>query len=261
MLCVSVTPWLVRVSRISLDARAEAAQDLVRDRADPRRHLARVDRLLRLAALRSEEHDFVARPTPSMSVTSTVSMSMLTAPTIVRAAAADQHEAAVLEPAIEAISVTGGNDSQGHGAIGGESAAVADALARRARLSPRRPGWSATSPASADRRCQRRRHQAVEQQARAARSRTRRASRAAARRSSRRDAGAGRRRARRASRHAASNRVRCVSNSLWPGSSAVPKCVCTASSARFALASSSGSVRRRLSWRKPRRFMPVSILR
>ena len=50
-----------------------------------------------------------------MSVTSAVSMSMLTAPTIFARLAADQHEAVILEPAIQAISVTGGNDSQGHG--------------------------------------------------------------------------------------------------------------------------------------------------
>src|SRR5688572_16585794 len=42
---------------LALHTRAKSTQDLVRDRADPRRHFARVDDL---AGLRSEKHDFVS---------------------------------------------------------------------------------------------------------------------------------------------------------------------------------------------------------
>ena len=54
-----------------------------------------------------------------MSVTSAVSMSMLTAPTIARALAADQHEAAAFETAIEAVGISRGNHGQRHRPLGG----------------------------------------------------------------------------------------------------------------------------------------------
>jgi len=60
---------------------------------------------------------------------------------------------------------------------------------------------------------------------------------------------------------ACSKRSRCVSRSALSGTSADAKCVKIASSRRCGLASTSGSVRSRLSCRKPSRFMPVSILR
>ena len=71
--------------------------------------------------------------TSSMSVTSAVSMSMLTAPTIRRALAANQHVAASFEPAIEAVGVPGRNHRERRRTLGAKSRAVADGLAGRER--------------------------------------------------------------------------------------------------------------------------------
>ena len=50
-------PWLTSVSVVlALDAGAEATQDLVRDRPNPRRHFPRIDRRI---ALRTEEDNFI----------------------------------------------------------------------------------------------------------------------------------------------------------------------------------------------------------
>ena len=57
-----------------------------------------------------------------------------------RAAAADQHRAAAGEAQIEAVRVAGRHDRDRRRPIGGEPRAVADDLARRACLSPRRRG-------------------------------------------------------------------------------------------------------------------------
>ena len=64
----------------SFHAWTQAAQDLVWNRADPVGHFARVDAALSPCDPRNTTSS--PGPTPSMSVTSTVSMSMLTAPTI-----------------------------------------------------------------------------------------------------------------------------------------------------------------------------------
>ena len=135
----SVTPCPCSQSVLSLDACAKAAQDLVRNRADPRRHLARVDLLPRLVALRAEEHNFVARA--DVVDVGDVRREHVHADGADdrRALAADQHGAAILEPAIQAIGVTGGNDGEGRGA------SAREARRRSRRLSPARTPFTATT--------------------------------------------------------------------------------------------------------------------
>ena len=90
---------------------------------------------------------------------------MLTAPTIGARWPRISTPPRSSEPAIQAISVTRGNDSQGHGAIGGEAAAIADALAHPHALHGDNAAGQRHHRAAERRRAERRRDQAVEQQA------------------------------------------------------------------------------------------------
>ena len=95
--------------------------------------------------------------TPSMPVTSTVSMSMLTAPTIGARRPRTSTAPRPLEAAVEAVGVAGGNDGQRLGRGGDVARAVADALAdahplhgdHAARQRHRRREREASPPAAA----------------------------------------------------------------------------------------------------------------
>ena len=152
-----------------------------------------------------------------------------------RAPPADEHGAAAAEPAVEAVGVAGGHDRDPARRLGPEPRAVPDALAGAQALHGDDAARERHGRRDRQRRGERRRHDAVQQQARAhgvephARvAQQRRAVggvpvRTAARRS---DATIPR---------ARSKRRRCSSNSGDSGSSAVAKCVYTASSSRFGL--------------------------
>ena len=145
-----------------------------------------------IVALRAEDHDLVARRHVEAGDVDHQHVHAHRADDR-RAAAANQHGAAAGEPQVEAVGVAGRHDGDRRRPLGGEARAVADASRRRARPSPRRRGCASDiTGVERQRRRQRRRHDAVEQEARAGRGRTRRASRAAARRCWRRDGSAGR---------------------------------------------------------------------
>ncbi len=177
---------------------AEAAEDLVRNRPDPRRHLSRVDGLPRLLALRAEEDDFIAG-------IDDVHVGDVDGQHVHahraddrRAAAADQHPPAAFEPSIEAVGISGRHDRERRRARGAEASAVADTLTLADALDRHHAARQRHHRRHSKRRRQWRRHEAVEQEDRDERSRTRPASRVAARRSWRRGATAACRQARRA---------------------------------------------------------------
>ncbi len=190
--------------------------------------------------------------TSSRPVTSTVIMSIDTAPTIGTRRPRISTDAAAAQPRVEAVGIARRHDGDRARRVRAEAPCRSRRLRRAAGPSP--PTTRLVSDITGrerQRRRERRRHDPVEQQpgphgvephARVAQQRGAVAgvTTAPARQASSSTAGARARSARAAS-----------SNSALSGTSADAKCVYTASSRRFGLASTGGSVRRRLSWRKP----------
>ena len=154
-----------------------------------RGHLARVD-LLPASRRPAGRGCTTSSPgcTSSRPVTSTVIMSIDTAPTIGTRRPRISTWPRPAQARVEAVGVAGRNDGNRPRRVGREPPAVADALARPQALDRHDAAGQRHHRLQRDRRRQRRRHDAVEQQARAARRRTRRASRAAAPRCCTRDA-------------------------------------------------------------------------
>ena len=206
-----------------LDPGADAAQQLVRNRARSTGHLADGDLVV---ALPADDHDLVAGLDASMPVTSTVIMSMQTDPTIGRAAPAHEHAARARRGASRGRRRSRpARPPSSSGARRVNRAAVADDLAGPHALDRH------DAAAQAHDRLQRRpgpRAPAARRRTAAGPGRTRSnhvAGRRAAPRCWRRAAGSGARPRPASVRRRASKFRRCAANSASPGTSAVAKCV------------------------------------
>ena len=114
---------------LAFDASAKTTQNLVRNRADPRGHLSRVDCLLGSGSLRTQECGLISWSN-GVDVGDVGGQHVHAHRAHDRCATAtDEDSAASLQPAIQAVSVAGRNHREAGGAIGDKPAAIANPFA------------------------------------------------------------------------------------------------------------------------------------